>query len=146
MTVTYLPHMQTDVNPNAGLPRRETLDRSHAYLAAILIVLFALGGMAVGSENEQTLSVASTWQLPQEPKAVFFALSPDGESLALSRTNRDVEIWSTSSHKMLREISVEGPTDILDYSPSSQIHHTSCTSTDKQVLIALIDAVCRISD
>jgi len=76
---------------------------------AILVGLFVFGGRAVGSTNEQTLSVASSWQLPQESKAVCFALSPDGESLALSRTNRDVEIWSTSSHEMLSRFSVEGP-------------------------------------
>ena len=86
-------------------------------LLAILVGLFASGGMVVGSTNEQTLSVASTWQLPGKPKAVRFALRPDGEHLALMRTNRDVEIWSTSSHEMLRKISVEGSGYILQYSP-----------------------------
>ena len=87
---------------------------------AILVELFVFGGMAVGSTNEQTLSVASTWDLPRETKAVCFALSPDGEGLALSRTNRDVEIWSTTSHEMLRQISIAGPTDIGYYPPSLQ--------------------------
>ena len=99
--------MQTTTNPNAGQPRREALARGHAYLKAIPIGLLALGGMAVGSATEQTLSVASTWQLPREPKAVCFALSPDADSLALMRTNGEVEIWSTLTHQPLRKVAAE---------------------------------------
>jgi hypothetical protein len=73
----------------------------------IFLWLFVLSGMAVGSANEQTLSVASTWQLPREPKALSFALSPDLDSLALMRTNGDVEIWSTLTHQPLRKVAAE---------------------------------------
>src|SRR5512136_2490217 len=73
----------------------------------IFLWLFVLGGMAVGSANEQTLFVASTWQLPREPKAVCFALSPDFDNLALMRTNGDVEIWNTLTHGPIRKIAAE---------------------------------------
>lgn len=73
----------------------------------IFLWLFVLGAMAVSSANEQTLSVASTWQLPREPKAVCFALSPDFDNLALMRTNGDVEIWNTLTHGPIRKIAAE---------------------------------------
>jgi len=80
----------------------------------IFLWLVVLGGMAVGSANEQTLSVTSTWQLPREQKALCFALSPDLDSLALMRTNGDVEIWSTITRELRRKVTAEAtPSDVL---------------------------------
>jgi dipeptidyl aminopeptidase/acylaminoacyl peptidase len=125
------------MNPNAGLPRRETLAWANAYLAAILIGLYALGGMAVGSEKEQTLSVATTWQLPREPKAVCFALSPDSDSLALMRTNGDVEIWSTLTHELLRKVAAE-------VEPKDRFTHSLLFSPDGHWLAILSGGPLRV--
>lgn len=77
------------------------------WLTGSLVALAALTAKA-GTETEaQALSVASTWQLPVEVKAVWFALSPDSESLALMRTNGDVEIWSTVDRQPQRKLAVQ---------------------------------------
>jgi WD40 repeat protein len=73
-------------------------------LSGSLVVLAALTAKADTTTEAQALSVASTWQLPVEVKAVWFALSPDSGSLALMRTNGDVEIWNTASRQPQRKI------------------------------------------
>lgn len=105
-----------------GLCRSHPLTNSHAmkttpilskssprrwassWLSGSLVVLAALTAKADTTTKAQALSVASTWPLPVEVKAVWFALSPDAESLALMRTNGDVEIWSTASRQPQRTI------------------------------------------
>lgn len=68
---------------------------------AVILTLPAIASEAI---RDQRLSVASTWQLPREPKVVCTALSPDFATLAMMHTNNDVEIWSTATRTLQRKI------------------------------------------
>jgi hypothetical protein len=74
-------------SPVSGGMGRES---AHTYMTAFLTVTFALGVMAGEPAQEQTLSAASTWRLPREPKAVCFALSPDGDSWSVRRLSTNI--------------------------------------------------------
>ena len=95
--------MRTSAKSIKGLTQRSNFTCLTASVAVIL-TLPAVAGEAV---REQTLTVASTWQLPREPKVVCFALSPDFATLAMMRTNDDVEIWSTATREPKRKIAAQ---------------------------------------
>jgi len=86
------------------------------------MVFAALTARAGTGTEAQALSVASTWKLPVEVKAVCFALSPDAGSLALRRTNGEVEIWGTASRQPQRRIAAQTrpPNYLLSFSPAGQ--------------------------
>ena len=95
--------MQTTSNLNESPSR----PRTWTWLTAILVVAFAFVTGAGVPGKVQLLSVASTWQLPGEPKIVCCAPSPDFASVAIMRTNGDVEIWSTVGREVQRKIAAQ---------------------------------------
>jgi WD40 repeat protein len=95
--------MQTTANANKCPPRR----RAWACLTASVAVIFTLPVMTGEAAGAQPLSVASTWLLPREPKAVCCAPSPDFATLAMMHTNGDVEIWSTATRETQRRIAAQ---------------------------------------
>jgi hypothetical protein len=104
--------------PSKRLPRRW----ASSWLPASLLFLAALTARAGTGTEAQALSVASTWKLPVEVKAVCFALSPDAGSLALMRTNGAVEIWGTATRQPQRRIAAQtrAPNYLLSFSPDGQ--------------------------
>ena len=92
--------MQTTSDSNESPPRH----RAWGWLTASLAVVVALPVGAGAAAKEQALSVASTWQLPGEPKVVCCAPSSDFALVALMRTNGDVEIWSAAAREPQRKI------------------------------------------
>lgn len=92
--------MRTNANLIKG-PKRRSASICLTASAAVILTLPAVASEAV---REQRFSVASTWQLPREPKVVCTALSPDFATLAMMHTNHDVEIWSTATRTLQRKI------------------------------------------
>ncbi len=91
--------------------RRHRLRTRWAAVATLSLTLPVLAG---DPSKEQTLAVASTWQIPREPKAVCFAMSPDFATLAVMHTNSDVELWNIATREPQRRIpAVAKPTDAL---------------------------------
>ena len=106
LSVTNVPELQNHVamqitaNSKKGPPGRRALTCLTASVAVILKLPFAAGA----ADIMQSLSVASSWQLPRDPAVVCCATSPDFSSVAMMRTNDDVEIWSTARREPLRRI------------------------------------------
>ena len=106
LSVTNVPELQNHVamqitaNSKNGSSGRRTLTHLTASVVVVLTLSFAAGA----ADTMQTLSVASSWQLPRDPAVVCCATSPDFASVAMMRTNDDVEIWSTARREPLRRI------------------------------------------
>jgi hypothetical protein len=103
--------MQTTINSNECPPRHQPW----GWLTTRLVVVFTLPVGAVAAANEQALSVASTWQLPGEPKVVCCAPSPDFTTIAMMRTNGDVEIWGAATREAQSKIAA--PTKRAEWFP-----------------------------